>query len=326
MKRVTIYSIANELGVSASTVSRAFSRPDLVKPSVREQILRTAQELGYAPNRAARGLATGRTGLYGLMVPDITNPFFPPLVRAVQHASARYDADVVLTDSKGSASAEEDLVRRIRPQVDGLIIASPRLPGTRVKELLRGVPSVVVNRSVRGVPTVVVDNSRALQEAARHLQELGHRRFALLRGPGGSWAAMRRTEAIRSWSAEESVELVEIGPLEARFLDGRASAQEVVASGATAVFAFDDQMAAGVIAGLNDLGEQVPRDRSIVGCDDVLLAQTMTPGLSTITAPFADLGFEAVELLHRLIAGETVKDVTLRGELAIRGTVGPAPN
>lgn len=325
MKRVTIYSIANELGVSASTVSRAFSRPDLVKAGVREQVLRTAQDLGYAPNRAARGLATGRTGLYGLMVPDITNPFFPPLVRAVQHASAQYDTDVVLIDSERSASAEEDLVRRIRPQVDGLIVASPRLPGTRVKDLLEGVPSVVVNRTVRGLATVVVDNSLALQDAARHLHGLGHRRFALLRGPGSSWAATRRAAAIRSWAAGESLELVEIGPLEAQFRDGRASAQELVDSGATAAFAFDDQMAAGVIAGLNDLGEQVPRDRSIVGCDDVLLAQTMTPGLTTVTAPFADLGFQAVELLHRLIAGEKVKDVTLRGELAIRGTVGRPP-
>src|SRR5690625_1665057 len=174
MKQVTIYSIAKDLGVSASTVSRAFSRPDLVKASVREQVLTKAQELGYSPNRAARGLATGRTGLYGLMVPDITNPFFPPLVRAVQHASAQYDTDVVLIDSERSATAEEDLVRRIRPQVDGLIIASPRLPGTKVKELLRGVPSVVVNRAVRGVPTVVVDNSRALQEARseEHTSEL----------------------------------------------------------------------------------------------------------------------------------------------------------
>ena len=325
MKQVTIYSIAEDLGVSASTVSRAFSRPDLVKASVRERVLSKAQELGYSPNRAARGLATGRTGLYGLMVPDITNPFFPPLVRAVQHASAQYDTDVVLIDSERSATAEEDLVRRIRPQVDGLIIASPRLPGTKVKELLRGVPSVVVNRAVRGVPTVVVDNSRALQKAASHLHGLGHRKFALLRGPAGSWAATRRAEAIRSWAGNESVELVEIGPLEAQFRDGRASAQELVDSGATAAFAFDDQVAAGVIAGLNDLGEQVPQNRSIVGCDDVLLAQTMTPSLTTVTAPFAELGFQAVELLHRIIAGEKAKDVTLHGELALRGTVGPPP-
>lgn len=321
MKQVTIYSIAGELGISASTVSRAFSRPDLVKVSVREQVLAKAQELGYAPNRAARGLATGRTGLYGLLVPDITNPFFPPFVRAVQHASAQYDTEVVLIDSERSTSAEEDLVRRIRPQVDGLIVASPRLPTARLKAMLQGIPSVIVNRAVRGMPTVVCDNSAALQEAARHMYGLGHRSFALMRGPSTSWAATRRATAIRDWAKDQGAELIEIGPLEAQFSDGRAAAQDIIDSGATAIFAFDDLMGAGIIAGLNDLGERVPRDRSIVGCDDVLLAQTMTPSLTTVTAPLAELGFRAVELLRGLLVGEQARDVTLHGELALRGTV-----
>lgn len=320
MRQVTIYSIAEALGISASTVSRAFSRPDLVKASVREQVLAKAQELGYAPNRAARGLATGRTGLYGLLVPDITNPFFPPFVRAVQHASAQYDSEVILIDSERSTSAEQDLVHRIRPQVDGLIVASPRLPTPQLKAILSGIPSVVVNRAVRGLPTVVIDNSAALRQAAEHLYGLGHRSFALLRGPATAWAATRRANAIKDWASEVGVELTEIGPLEAQFTDGRAAAQEVRDSGATAIFAFDDLMAAGVIAGLNDLGERVPQDRSIVGCDDVLLAQTMTPSLTTVTAPLAELGFQAVELLRQLLLGEQAKDVSLTGEFASRGT------
>lgn len=325
MRRVTIYSIAGELGISASTVSRAFSRPDLVKASVREQVLAKAKELGYAPNRAARGLATGRTGLYGLMVPDITNPFFPPLVRAVQHAAADHDAEVVLIDSERSATAEEDLVSRIRPQVDGLIIASPRLPTARLRSILNGVPSVVVNRSVRGLPSVVCDNTPALQEAAAHLRDLGHERFALVLGPGGSWAADQRAEAIRDWAQHEGVDLVEIGPLEAQFRDGRAAAADLIASGATAIIAFDDLMAAGIIAGLNDEGERVPQDRSIVGCDDVLLAQTMTPALTTVAAPMVDLGAQAVALLNRIIAGEKPRSITLTGELQRRGTVAAPP-
>ncbi len=325
MKQATIYSIAEALGISASTVSRAFSRPDLVKESVREQVLTTARELGYAPNRAARGLATGRTGLYGLMVPDITNPFFPPFVRAVQHAAGERDTEILLIDSERSTAAEEDLVQRIRPQVDGLIVASPRLPSARLKEMLAGIPSIVVNRAVRGLPNVVCDNSAALGEAADHLYGLGHRRFALMRGPAAAWAATRRAEAIRSWAAAHpDVELVELGPFEAQFTDGRSAAGQIVDSQATAVFAFDDLMAAGVIAGLNDHGENVPRDRSIVGCDDVLLARTMTPSLTTVTAPLTELGHEAVEMLRAVLAGERPRDVTLTGALAVRGTVAAA--
>ncbi|MGC0274952.1 LacI family DNA-binding transcriptional regulator [Pseudactinotalea sp. Z1739] len=322
MRRVTIYSIADALGISASTVSRAFSRPDLVKASVREEVLAKAQELGYSPNRAARGLATGRTGVLGLLVPDITNPFFPPMVRAVQRASAHHDAEVLLIDSERSETMEEDLLRRIRPQVDGLVIVSPRLPTSRLRAMLTGIPSVVVNRAVRGLPSVVCDNTRALQQAAEHLHGLGHRRLALVRGPRRSWAAEQRAKAIREWTRPREVDLVELGPFEAQFEAGRTAAGDLVDSGATAAFAFDDLMAAGMIAGLNDRGEQVPADRSIVGCDDVLLARTMTPGLTTVSAPFVDLGRHAVDMLHLLITGAKPSTVTLHGELEVRGTVG----
>src|SRR5699024_9051196 len=116
-----------------------------------------------------------------------------------------------------------------------------------------------------------------------------------------------------------------VGPLEAQFRDGRAAAADLIASGATAIIAFDDLMAAGIIAGLNDAGERVPQDRSIVGCDDVLLAQTMTPALTTVTAPMVDLGTQAVALLNRIIAGERPRSITLTGELQRRGTVAAPP-
>src|SRR5690606_19386248 len=132
MNRATIYSIAQELGVSASTVSRAFSRPDLVRDSVREQIVATAQRLGYQPNRFARGLATGRTGLIGLLVPDITNPFFPPVVRAIEQAAAGRDTDVLLADAGVDGMAEPALIERLRAQVDGLLIASPRTSSAEI--------------------------------------------------------------------------------------------------------------------------------------------------------------------------------------------------
>src|SRR5690625_1875944 len=98
-QRVTIYSIARECGVSASTVSRALSRPEVVNAEVREQIHAAANRLGYQPNKAARGLATGKAGMVGLLVPDITNPFFPPLVRAIQQAASTQDRSVLLMDA-----------------------------------------------------------------------------------------------------------------------------------------------------------------------------------------------------------------------------------
>lgn len=323
MKTATIYSIASAVGVSPSTVSRAFSRPEMVKVEVRERILETARELGYAPNRAARGLATGRTGVIGMLVPDVENPFFPPLIRAVQVAARDNDADLLLIDSELSVSAEQELVDRIRPQVDGLIIASPRLSSTKLATVLAGIPSVIVNRPVRSLPTVVCDNTAALQEIADHLHQLGHRRIALLRGPREAWASSYRAEAVRSWAEGKNVELVELGPFEAQFEDGRAAVSGIVDSGATAVFAFDDLMAAGVVASLSERGEVVPTHRSIVGCDDVLLAQTMTPSLTTVAAPFEAMGRTAVELLGELLAGRPASSITLPGSAMVRGSIGP---
>ncbi|MPV36450.1 LacI family DNA-binding transcriptional regulator [Georgenia subflava] len=325
MKRATIYSIAQELDISASTVSRAFSKPELVKESVRERILATAQRLGYEPNRAARGLATGRTGLIGLLIPDITNPFFPPLVRAIEQAAAGAGAEVLLVDSGASGSNEPGLIGRIKAQVDGLIVASPRMATAGLKRAVAGVPTVVVNRAVQGLPTVVCDNSGALREAAEHLYSRGHRKVVLLRGPGAAWAAGRRAQAVRRWAEGRDVELVELGPLEAQFEDGRAAVGELVGSGATAIFAFDDLMACGVIAGLSEHSLRVPADCSVVGCDDVLLARTVTPSLSTVTAPVEELGGRAVEMLSRVVAGETVKDEVVTGTLTLRGTTGDAP-
>ncbi|PSL00430.1 LacI family transcriptional regulator [Haloactinopolyspora alba] len=324
MNRATIYSIAQELGISASTVSRAFTRPDLVRESVREQVLQTARRLGYQPNRSARGLATGRTGLVGVLVPDITNPFFPPLVRAIEQQAATHDSDVLLVDSGVNGTAESVLIGRLLSQVDGLILASPRARSATLKQAIAGTPTVVVNRAVQGLPTVVCDNTAALQQAGQHLVDAGHRRVALLCGPASAWAANRRARAVRTWASGADVELVEFGPLEAQFEDGQRAAEDVVASGATAVLAFDDLMACGVLAGLAELGRSVPGELSVVGCDDVLLARTLTPQLTTVTAPIEELGRRAVEVLGKVVDGEPVANVSLTGTLTLRGTTAPA--
>ncbi|GAA4430719.1 LacI family DNA-binding transcriptional regulator [Georgenia halophila] len=325
MKRATIYSIAEELGISASTVSRAFTRPELVKRSVRERILATAEQLGYEPSWAARGLATGRTGLIGLLIPDITNPFFPPLVRAIEKAAAGRGSGVLLVDAEANGAAEPGLVAQLKPQVEGLIIASPRAPSAALKEAVGQTPAVVVNRAMRGLPTVVVDNGPALREAVRNLVADGHHKLVVMRGPADAWAAARRVEAVRAAAGQEGAELVELGPFEAQFEDGRRAAREILASGATGVLAFDDLMACGVLSGLAERGRRVPDDFSLVGCDDVLLARTVTPALTTITAPLEELGNHVVERLDGVARGEAVKDVRVRGELTVRGTTAPAP-
>ena len=325
MKRATIYSIAQACGVSASTVSRAFSRPHVVKPEVRERIHATAREIGYQPNKAARELITGRTGVIGLLVPDITNPFFPPLIRAIQQAAAVLDSSVLLVDAEERPAAEPELARRLWGQVDGLLMASPR-SSSALKEATGGLPAVVINRRIRGLPAVICDNTRALRSAGRHLEELGHRRVALIRGPSASWAARQRADAVHAWARDRGVDLVDLGPFAATFDGGLAAAAALLGTPCTAVFAFDDLVACGVLAGLAEAGVPVPGERSVIGCDDVLLARTVTPQLTTVTAPVERLGHAAVEMLRRHGGGDSTEELRLDGELVVRASTGPAPD
>lgn len=186
-------------------------------------------------------------------------------------------------------------------------------------------PCVVINRVIRGLPSVVCDNSIALEQAGNLLTDLGHRRIALLRGPTPSWAAQRRAQAVETWARRTGVALRTLGPFDSSYEGGRDAGASLVRSRVTAAFAFDDVMAAGVLAELSERGVEVPGDCSIVGCDDVLLANMITPGLTTITAPVTEIGRAAVALTDGLAHGVEPKSVVTRltGSLVVRASTGP---
>lgn len=325
--QATIYSIAQELGISASTVSRAFSRPEMVKESVREAIMDVAKRQGYQINRTARSLATGKTGLIGVAVMDITNPFMPPLVRSIDQAAKKSDLSLLLFDMKTGEDTDASALIHLSKQVDGLIVISPRSWETQLLQLAQEKPTVLINQEVAQIPSVVCDNTKALHQAASHLVDQGHEHILLMGGPTNSWAAKQRIEAVRAWgeTAPSWVKLTELEPRESSFEAGRKSAKEVRETGATAVIAFDDFYACGVVAGLADLGLEVPKDFSVVGCDDVLLARTLTPQLTTVSAPFYRIGQASVKLLAQVMMGKTPESVSFDGEFIQRGTTGIAP-
>jgi DNA-binding LacI/PurR family transcriptional regulator len=313
-------------GVSAATVSRAFSRPELVNETVRQRIAAVAEQLQYRPNRAAKGLANGRMSMLGLLVPDITNPFIPLLVRSVQQAADGLGYSMLLTDAESEAAVEAILIGSLIGQIDGLILASPRASSSVLRRAAGNVPCVVINRVIRDLPSVVCDNSSALEEAGNLLRKLGHRRIALLRGPTASWAAQRRAQAVETWARRTGVELRTFGPFDSSFEGGRDAGATLLRSPVTAAYAFDDVMATGVLAEFAHRGVRVPDDKSIVGCDDVLLASMITPGLTTIAAPVTAIGQAAVELVDDLVHGIEPKSYVTRlnGSLIVRASTGPA--
>jgi LacI family transcriptional regulator, galactose operon repressor len=322
----TIRDVARESGVHISTVSRTFSAPHLVNPDTRSRVLTCAENLGYRPNRAARALVTGRTYNVGLIVADIANPFFPPLIKAAESQARHRDYHVFIANSNEDASVEEDLVRALAKQVDGILLCSPRINNELIEVLSLDVPLVVVNRQIAGLPTVVMDVAHGAAAAVEHLTALGHRAIAFASGPRGSWTSREIRRAATAAAQAADADLTVIGPNPPTENGGIAVAEKVLHSGATAVLAYNDLMAIGLLEGLDAHGVRVPEDLSVVGVDDITLSRLTRPTLTTVATPAAAAGRAAIDML--LAYGDdpaAAAQVRLPTELIVRDSTGPRP-
>jgi len=296
----TIGEVAAGAGVSRATVSRAFTRPERLSGATVERVHDVARRLGYVPNHTARALRTGRANTVALVVPDIANPFFPPLIRGAQACADSAGFSVFLGDSQEDATKENVLVAKLAPQTEGFVLVSSRLSEEQIRAHARRRPLVLVNRDVEGLPRVLIDTASGIADAATHLAELGHQHIVYVGGPAISWSNQQRKAAIRAAGRRLGVRITTMPARTPTHAAGQAVAPGLLASGATAVVAFDDLLAQGILAGLADLGVDVPRQFSVVGCDDVLAAGTYPP-LTTVSAHGADAGRSAVEMLLALL-------------------------
>src|SRR4051794_9053117 len=325
---VTIKDVARAAGVSASTVTRALTMPELVHPETRDRVRRTAVSLGYHPNRAARGLITGRTGNIGLLVPDLGNPFFPSVIKGVQARAHEADYAVFLADTGEDAAAEAGLVWRLSKQVDGIVLCSPRMPEEELRTLVADTPVVLVNRRISRVPSVTAEFPDAMRQAVSHLTALGHRRIAYVAGPRSSWANRERVRALRLVAGEMSVDLVEIGNVMPMFEGGVAAADRVLAARVTAVIGYNDLVALGLLNRFMARGVAVPAGISVLGFDDIALAAMVHPSLTTVALPKEQAGRAGVDLLLQLLAEpdrQTAARRELPTQLMVRGSTGPTP-
>jgi LacI family transcriptional regulator len=323
----TIRDVARASGVHVSTVSRTFSAPHMVNPETRSRVLSTAEALGYRPNRAARALITGRTHNIGLIVADIANPFFPPLIKAAESQARQRDCYVFVADSNEDPAVEQQLVQALAKQVDGVLLCSPRMSNGAIEQLRRDVPLVVVNRLVDGSPTVVMDVGQGARAAVEHLTGLGHRDLVLLGGPRGSWTNREIRRAAAATARAAGATLTVIGPNAPTEAAGAAQARAVAESGASAVLAYNDLMAIGLLGELHHLGVAVPGELSVVGIDDIALSRLLHPRLTTVATPTAAAGRSAVDMLLQLGDDRrTTAQVTLPTELVIRDSTGPGPH
>ncbi|MCR8724569.1 LacI family DNA-binding transcriptional regulator [Frigidibacter sp. ROC022] len=325
-RRVTISQVAEAAGVDRSTVSRAFTRPDKIRAETTRHILRIAEELGYTPNQTARALSTGRTANVALLVPDLTNPFIPPLILGVQREADLSDFCVFIGNFDESPAQESKMLLRFAPQVAGTILVSSRADDAQVHDFAARTPLVLINRDLDGVPRILIDATDGVAEAMAHLVELGHRRIAYVGGSARSWSNEQRRRAAEAAAAQLGADLTLLSAGHASFDAGLAMVDSILASGTTAAIAFDDVLAQGILSGLAEHDREVPRDYSLIGCDDVLGAVTY-PALTSISNRAAEAGKAAMRmLLDRLEEpGKPAERQSLGTSLVLRRTTAP-PN
>lgn len=320
---VTLLDVARACGLSVSTVSIVLSEAPLsqnVAVKTREKIRTMARKLGYHPDAFARSLRSRSSQTVGVLVFDLSDPFCMPVVRGIQ--AGLYPASYLplLIDAQSQRPLFDSYMKMIleRRAESLIVIASWVFEETNLLADLKKnhVPIVIIGRDLtdRGFNSVFIDNEAGGALAMRHLAELGHRKIAVVRGPGEMFDSEPRWEGAKRWAEENDIKLNPklllqlpglVGPASG-FESGERLANELLSSGSpfTAVIAFDDVTALGVIRGLANSGVRVPEDCSVVGFDDILLAEVATPALTTIRQPLKEMGMQAANWVVQAVAKE----------------------
>jgi DNA-binding LacI/PurR family transcriptional regulator len=326
VKRSTpLAEIAASLGVSASTVSRALRRPELVKPETRAAVMIAAKKAGYAvdfEHHASKAVVES----IGLVVPDIENPFFSVLLKSVLYELRRNGVSLILADTDEEPLGEGEIISTMLPRVDGLIVASSRLDEAEIVQLVQNKPLVLINREVEGIPSVVIDPGTGTRQAVEHLSALGHVRILYVEGPAASLSNRQRRDSFKEAMGRLGLDASTIGPYAPRFEGGVQAADIAVARGATAIIAYNDLMAFGIMSRLASRGITVPADISVVGFDDVPAATIWSPALTSVTGSTAETGKMATQSLIRIIkrkAREPDLSRRVMSQLVVRASTGP---
>ena len=328
-KKVRIKDIAEHLGVSSASVSRALNHKTehMISEPVVAQIKQAARELGYLPNLSAAALRTDRSHTVGVVVPDILNPVFPAIIKGIQDHLQRNGYLTLIANSNNDQQIALDEVRRlITRQVDGFILANAFLDDHSVNEcLLQEIPTVLVNRSIANasrVHQVLSDDAYGMELAIEHLKAIGHSRLMHLAGPQNILHGKKRLEAFQGLCAQHELAAEHL-ILDAFSVDaGRDGARRYLAieSAATAILAGNDLIAVGAIATLQSAGFKVPRDVSVVGFNNMPLSDMLSPPLTTIGIPHIEFGNQAARLLLQVIEDREISRqlVLLAPKLVIR--------
>ncbi len=323
----TIKDVARAAGCSVATVSRALNGHDNITVLTRERVLAAARDLRFTPSQAARSLITRRTDTIGALLPDLYGEYFSELIRGIELEARSRGLHLLVSSSHGDARAAAAALRTMHGRVDGLLVMSPHIDTAALAaNLPHSLPVVLINTRLpeEGLSSFAVDNHGGALAMTRHLVARGHRRVAFIAGPDNNYEAQERLRGYRSAMAELLPGVAELVLAGDFFEDSGWRAGSEIAALAqrpTAVFCGNDMMAIGCLAALAEAGLRVPQDISLAGFDDIPIARYLTPPLTTVRVPIAELGGLALVQLASAVASpgrSAVQHRTLRAELVVR--------
>jgi LacI family transcriptional regulator len=327
VEKLTIKDIARKAGVSITTVSRVLNKKEEgMSKETREKVLRVMEEVNYQPNQLARGLVTKRSRMLGLIVPNISNPFFPELCRGAEDEANKSQYSLIICNSDDQSKKEENYLRLLKEQqVDGILLSSKdHLSKTSKSQLASGkIPFVLLDRGEEASnhSGVFLDNEKGGYLAGKHLTDLGHRHIACITGPSEIRNSQQRLTGFQRALKEASVELPESSILTGDFKMESAyqiAKEFLYRNPVTAIFASNDMMACGIYQAAHELKIQIPEQLSIVGFDDIPLVHALIPKLTTIKQGTYEMGRKAIELLINEIEEEPSKAVLFEPTLIVR--------
>ena len=304
---IRMRDVALRAGVSASTVSHVLNGTRFVEPGTGERVRRAIEELGYHPNRAARALVRGASDLLGLIISDITNPFFPELVKVFEAAALGMGCEITLANTnydpkRTGACVERMLAERVR----GVAVMTSEMDEMLIERLRRAqVPVVYFERGEADAyaSNIVVDYQSGIRAAVEHLWDLGHRRLGFISAPPTLRSTRQRREVFeRSLARLGARARVEIGDM--RQSGGQEAARRLLAGAepVTAIMASNDLMAFGALQAINSAGLRVPEEVSLIGFDNVMFSALTQPPLTTVELSRQQLGELAVQALRNIAA------------------------
>ena len=327
---MNIQEVARRAQVSTATVSRTINGSDKVKANTAERVRRAIEALNYFPNTNARALGSGRSRLYGLIISDITNPFFPELVKSFEDTAVLHGLEVIVSNTSYKADRAELCVQRmLERKVDGVAIMTSELEPQLLERLKsNGIPLVFLDTGTVGEDTsnVLVNYSKGIDEAVDHLVSLGHERIGFISGPMTLPSARTRREAFLESLRRAGISLRKELIVEGnhRIDGGRMAMEELLqlTSLPTAILASNDLTAIGAIGSIHQHGLRVPQDVSVIGFDDIEISAALYPPLTTVRlsrSHIADRAFHALFSANRE-PGSRGAEYIVQPELVVRDT------